>query len=251
MKRSLFSLFTLFIFLFAAISLAQTVPEPSAAANSSKPASPATILAAGTTIPVELSKSVDAKKSKANDKIEAKTSMDLLSHGQIVVPRNTKIIGHVTEVKARSKSSPDSMVGISFDRMLMKDGREIPLQSAVQAIARPLQTGVSLRGSESIADTAAGIPSAAQGSRGSSTGIPSSPTPYPYPSAHPTAGGTEISSDPMRLDGSTVSPLSPASQGVVGMRGLSLKTSGQASVLSSNTDNVHLDSGTQLILRVQ
>jgi len=35
------------------------------------------------------------------------------------------------------------------------------------------------------------------------------------------------------------------------MKGLSLDSSGQASVVSSQTDNVHLDSGTQLILRTQ
>jgi hypothetical protein len=35
------------------------------------------------------------------------------------------------------------------------------------------------------------------------------------------------------------------------MKGFSLADSGQASVVSSSTDNVHLDSGTQLILRVQ
>ena len=38
-------------------------------------------IAAGTVIPAELSKSVDAKKSKSGDKVEAKTAMDLLSHG--------------------------------------------------------------------------------------------------------------------------------------------------------------------------
>ncbi len=35
------------------------------------------------------------------------------------------------------------------------------------------------------------------------------------------------------------------------MKGLTLDTSGPAAVLSSTTGNVHLDSGTQLILRVQ
>ncbi len=34
-------------------------------------------------------------------------------------------------------------------------------------------------------------------------------------------------------------------------KGLSLNSSGSTSVLSSNTDNVHLDTGAQLILRVQ
>jgi len=49
----------------------------------------------------------------------------------------------------------------------------------------------------------------------------------------------------------TVVPLDPASKGVVGMKGLALDTSGPVAVLTSNSGNVHLDSGTQLILRVQ
>jgi hypothetical protein len=57
--------------------------------------------------------------------------------------------------------------------------------------------------------------------------------------------------DPMTPSNLTVVPLSPTSKGVVGMKGLSLDTSGPAAVLSSNSGNVHLDGGTQLILRVQ
>src|SRR6266480_6225674 len=75
-------------------------------------------ITAGTVIPVELSKSVDAKKSKQGDNVEAKTTMDMLSHGQIVIPRNTKIVGHVTDAKAHSKESPDSKVEVAFDRMI-------------------------------------------------------------------------------------------------------------------------------------
>ena len=106
------------------------------AQNSTPPAESAT-LPPGTVLSVDLSKSLDAKKSKPNDKIEAKTASDLLLHGQIVVPRNTKIVGHVTEAKAHSKSSPGSEIKFTFDRVLLKGGRELPLQLTVQAIYRP------------------------------------------------------------------------------------------------------------------
>lgn len=72
------------------------------------------------------------------------------------------------------------------------------------------------------------------------------------PAAYP--GDLSPISDPMapnRTSDSTVVPLSPTSKGVIGMKGLSLDTSGPAAVLSSNMGNVHLESGTQLILRVQ
>jgi hypothetical protein len=220
------------IFAFAAMSLAQVSTEPppansagqTAASKAQNSAAPADTVAPGTVLSVELSKSLGAKKSKANDRIEAKTATDLLAHGQIVVPRNTKIIGHVTEAKARSKTSRDSLVGITFDRMLLKDGREVPLQVAVQAIARPLP---GQRGS--MGDASASGDSSLPGD----LAVPPDPMAPPAPNS------------------STVIPLSPASRGVVDMKGLSLDTSGPVSVLSSNTGNVHLDSGTQLILRVQ
>src|ERR1700730_1052100 len=257
MKTVLFS--ALAIFLVAAISWAQDPSEPAATPGQApSPQTPASAapnaqtsaanqLATGTVIPAELSKSVDAKKSKPNDKIEAKTSVDLLLHGQIVVPRNAKIIGHVTEAKAHSKESPDSMVGIAFDRIVMKDGRELPLQAAVQAIGRPLQSA-AFGGNEPMAETPSGLPSGAQGPRGSMGGAPTGTA--TSPSSYPTGNTSRLPSDSNAPQGSTVSPLGPTSQGVVGMKRLTLN-SGQASVVSSNADNVHLDSGTQLILRVQ
>ena len=56
----------------------------------------------------ELAKSVDAKKAKADDKIEARLTMDLLSHGKVEIPRGAKIIGHITDAKTGVKQAPDS-----------------------------------------------------------------------------------------------------------------------------------------------
>jgi hypothetical protein len=249
MTRNVVTLFAIFFFTFTAISWAQVSPEP-AAASPAEQTPAAGPLAAGTVISVELSKSLDAKKVKANDKIEARTAMDLLVHGQIVIPRNSKIIGHVTEAKGHSKQSPNSMVGIAFDRVLMKDGRELPLQAAVQAIGRPLQTSSALTTEDPMGASPGGIPSAAQAQRGTMAGTSASTNPSLYP-GYPSRSGSGSPSDPIAPAGSTVSPLGSTSQGVVGMKGFSLTSSGPTSVVSSNTDNVHLDSGTQLILRVQ
>lgn len=231
----------------AVLACAQVSTEP--AANSPAPAATAPTSAdappSGTILSVELSKSLDAKKAKANDRVEARTATDLLAHGHILVPRNTKIVGHVTDAKAHSKASPDSMIGITFDRMLLKDGREVPLQVAVQAIARPLQLG-SPEGNVPRADRPGGV--VTPGQRGPLGDASAQGPPYSYP------GDIPPTADPMapnRTSDSTVIPLSPTSKGVVGMKGLSLDASGPAAVLSSNTGNVHLDSGTQLILRVQ
>jgi len=267
MKNMILS--TLVVAVIAAAAVAQsTTPEPTPAQSTPAQSTPAVTSApqpgaapgqdaagqaqnatqfpAGTVIPVELSKSVDSKKAKAGDKIEAKIPIDLLSHGKIVIAKNTKVIGHVTEAKAHSKESPDAMVAIAFDRVSMKDGHDVPIQAAVQAIARPLQAGAALTGGM---DNSGGMPSAgaptSTGGGGGMGGTRAAERPATYPSGP--ASGT----DPSSPQGSTVAPLGPTSQGVVGMKGVSLKATGQASVISSETDNVHLDSGTQMMLRTQ
>ena len=251
MKKMLLS--GLAVVVIATLAAAQSTSAPSSAMqpgtappqDSAAQAQSANQFPAGTIIPAELSKSVDSKKAKAGDKIEAKIPVDLLSHGKIVIPKNTKIIGHITEAKAHSKESPDSMVGIAFDRISMKDGREVPIQVAVQAIARPLQS-VAL--SSSTAGDTGGMPSASTPTYGGGGGMGGARPPErvaSYPTGTPT--GTDSSSP----DIGTMAPLGPTSQGVVGMKGLSLKAAGPASVISSETDNVHLDSGTQLMLRTQ
>ena len=111
-----------------------TVPPSSVSAENGV----SNALPSRTAIPVALSKSIDAKKAKSGDPIEARTTMDLLFHGQIVVPRDAKIMGRVTTATSRSKEAPESNLGIAFDHILMKDGRDLPIHVTVQAIGRPL-----------------------------------------------------------------------------------------------------------------
>ena len=230
----------------AAMGWAQNTPEAptGVAATQMKTQSPR--LPAGTVIPAELSKSVDAKKLKPGDKVEAKTSMDLLSHGQVVIPRNSKIVGHVTDAKPHSKESPDSKVAIAFDQIAVKDGQPLPMQAAIQAIGRPLQSA-ALAGSSPMSESG-GMPPT-----GASTGGPmgtGDPSPH-APDTTPQFPAGNASGNSSTTTGATTAPLAPTSQGVVGMRGISLSSAGQASVISSEQENVHLDNGTQLILRTQ
>src|ERR1700745_1602461 len=140
MKRSLLS--TLAATLLLGISTAQSVSQSQSTTvgSTGAVADVANQIAAGTIIPAELAKALDAKKAKPNDEVVAKTAQDLLAHGHIVVPRGSKLIGHVTEAKSRSNTEPQSIIGIIFDRLLLKDGRTVPLQVAVQAIRGPARS---------------------------------------------------------------------------------------------------------------
>jgi len=120
--------------LTSALVLAQAPPAsaPAAAGNEEIKIAP------GTVVPAELVKSLDSKKLKEGDPVTAKVSVDMLSGGTIVVPRDSKIVGHVTEAKSRGKGESESTLGIIFDRLILKNGTEFPIHATLQAVGPPI-----------------------------------------------------------------------------------------------------------------
>jgi len=242
---------------FALGGIVLVTASPAGTAQSAPPAQHAQTqaastqpIASGTIIQAELSKSLDAKKAKAGDEVQARVSMALLAHGRVLVPADSKIIGHVISAKAHTKESPDSKVELIFDRVLPKHGHEMPLHLAVQAIGRPLQAALSLSsGGDGTTDASVpgspGMMGQAGGGLGGSSRPMGSTTQPPFPPQNP----SEIS--PGSQQQSSASPLGPTSQGVFGMKGVILSNSAQGTLVSSGTQNVHLDGSSQLILRVE
>src|SRR5712692_261549 len=69
-------------------------------------------LANGTTFGATLSHSVDARKNKPGDEVEARATQAAKSDGKVVIPKGSKLVGHVTEAKARAKGESESTLGI-------------------------------------------------------------------------------------------------------------------------------------------
>jgi hypothetical protein len=68
-------------------------------------------IASGSVIPVQLTKGIDAKKAKTGDEVDARVTQDLKSgSGELIVPKDTKVIGHITEAQARTKDQKASEV---------------------------------------------------------------------------------------------------------------------------------------------
>lgn len=196
----------------------------------------------GMLIPADLSKSLDAKKAKVGDKIELKTSMDMISHGQIVIPRGSKIEAHVTSAKPHTKDSPDSELGIAFDRIFIANGKELPMQASVQAIAQPIIINNNPFGAP------AGVgPQPPPGQ--SSKNVGSSEAPVAVLSGAqqmPSMSGSSTSSDT-----SAGNALTSQSQGAVGMKNTTLTGGKETNKITSSTQNVHLDGGTQFMLKTE
>ena len=160
-----------------------------------------------------------------------------------LAPRGSRVLAHVTEVSPHQGESP-SRLGIAFDKIVLKNGTEVPLKASIQAIGWP-ETNVGAvdepggGGGNSGAGATSPMPSAAGVRNGGNPSVPGGSSPGNL--------NTTGASEPAGGNGQ----LTPSSQGVVGMSGVSLSTgAAQDSLLSSPKHNVKLDSGTQLILRV-
>ena len=250
----------------------------SASASASKKGASAN-LASGTTMQAVLTRSVDVKKNKVGDAVTAKTTQDVKSEGQVVIPKGSQLVGHVTQARARAKGESESSLGVVFDHaILRKSGQQVPMHAVIQALATAeAQTAATMDDMDMMASGSgtamgqaqAGRPAMAPASGGgglvggvastvnSTAGVATDAV----GNVGGAAGGT-VNSTVDTVAGATGSvaglnaagQLTSASSGVVGLKGLNLSSaaahSTQGSLITSTERNVHLDSGTQMVLRV-
>jgi hypothetical protein len=223
-------------------------------------------LQAGSIIYAELGKSIDAKKAKPGDEVQAKATQVVLSQGKVVIPRGSKIIGHVTEAKPREKGQEQSSLGIAFDHAVLKDGTQVPLSGvSIQAIGNP-QASAALAAQEDnpgMGGAATGMPSGGgMGGRPTTGGGVLGSTASTAGGVGNTAGGIANTAGgavgtvagTTQAGSSVGGHLGASSHGVVNMPGLSMSASAgnstQGSVITSDKKNVKLDSGTEIVLKV-
>jgi hypothetical protein len=220
--------------------------------------SASTSFVAGTLISAELTGSLDSKKVKQGDAVNARTTVALKSaDGRTILPQGTKVTGHITQASARSAGQPDSTLGLFFDKAVLKNGEQINLNAAIQAVGAP-PSAANVGQAPDVApmggspqNTGAGtMNNPGSGMGGTRSGTPATAGGGVEGSVDPNAGaaantGASSSSDQWN----------PNTRGVVGLSHLSLSAAGgsnpQGSVIASTGKNVHLDSGTRLILVTQ
>jgi hypothetical protein len=275
--------------LAASSAFAQATPPAQAGATASTQAASSTAaqansdaaqLASGTKFEAALDQSLDANKNKVGDKVTAHTVDAVKSGDKVVLPKNTKLVGHVSEVKAKSKDDANSTLGIVFDRAELKGGQQMPVHLGIQAIAAAQNAtaagaddamamgagsamggasagggGAMRGGGGSGGGLVGGVGSTAGGAVGSTVNAAGSSTGAVANTAGSAAGSTRGVAGGAANSVNAVSPhaqLSSSSQGVFGMQGLALNSQAanqtQGSVVTGTGRNVHLDSGTRLMM---
>jgi len=232
-------------------------------------------LGSGAAFNAELTAPVDSKKAKLGDPVAGRTTEPAKSNGKTVIPKGSKLVGHVTQASARAKGDSQSALGIVFDKAILKDGQEVPLNVAIQALASAQSTAVAsgaddtgimsgaggsamgsgraagggaLGGVTSTAGATAGTVTNTAANASNTTGGALNSTVH---SATNTAAATQGATGGLNAAGQLMSN----SRGVFGMQGVNLSSAttgaAQGSLITSAGKNLHLASGTQMLLVTQ
>jgi len=127
-----------------------TASSNNSASTSANAGRSSAALSNGTAMNAALSQPVDAKKNKPGDPVTAKTTEATKSEGKVVIPKGSKLVGHVTECKQRGKEEKESALGMVFDKAILKNGEEIPLNVTLRAIAAAQTAAASSGGGDDL-----------------------------------------------------------------------------------------------------
>lgn len=116
----------------------------------------------------ELTRRLDSKNAKVGDEVIARTTSTAQLAGGERLPKGTKLIGKVTEVRPRS-AEHDGHLAFAFSRAVLRGGREIPIHAALDSISAPVDVAAMAGGSDDFGATAG--PVGAAGGAGVSGGL--------------------------------------------------------------------------------
>ena len=242
----------------------------------------------------ELQGNLDSKSARVGDRVVLKTEQSMKTGDGVVIPKGSRLIGHVTEVQTRGSGRPASQLGIVFDHAQLRGGQTLAIQSMIESVepsraelaaramenedAMASQAGPSMNGGGRMgsgSSTGGGPmmgPGAAASVRMGGSAVPGAnvggvadPAGQPGGNLGPTGGDVmrtagSAAADTSELAGDTSGAIRGASSEVVspgehttGIPGVVLDSSASGSVsgtLLTTKKNVHLDSGTQMVIGV-
>jgi len=233
---------------------AQPMQSPSAPASSA--------MAAVELSPVngELVDKLDTKTAKTGDSVVIKTKSNVKTADGTEIPKGSKLIGRVTQVKPSGDAKDNAQIALQFDRVELKGGQSVAIHSEIQSL--------SPSGSDTPSatpDTMAAMPSGPSGPTSSAPGGsmngPASATAQSQPQSQ------------MNMNSSSpgANPTGPAAGTIVARTGdIAIRTTSIPGVLLANNEpgqqdprmaqssgillgakrDVQLDGGTRVVIGV-
>jgi hypothetical protein len=190
----------------------------------------------------------------------------------VVIPKGSRLIGHVTEAQAHSKQQAESRMGLEFDRAELRGGQSMAIHSRIESISPSPSSiaGASMADEEALdAPMGGGAVAGAGGGGhlgsglvGGATGGAAMATSRAGSGIGSTTGtamqatsnvGDEAAGSLGRGVSGAANGAAIAGAHATGIQGVMLNGGavGSASgTLSSANHNIHLDSGTQMVLGI-
>jgi len=219
----------------------------------------------------ELVGKLDTKSAKVGDRVAVKTTETTKTADGTVIPKGTRLVGHVTSVQPHGAGSANSQMAIQFDRAELKSGQGMAIHSEIRSVSPPASAtmadtsgdeafggprigGGSMGGNARISGGGRAVLSGATGTEGRlGTGVVSTANGNLHESSHAvaTAVGTVNHANPIAgAAGNTSTRGAVRATGVHGVMLAGGSAEGTSGTLSATKQNVHLESGTQMVLGV-
>ncbi len=216
---------TMILVLFLAM---RALPQAAPAAHTPAPGEPGYRLPSGVTVMAELTQPIDVRKVAAGDEVLARVEYEVRFEDKVIIPLDSKITGHVYEVRSLSKDSAESRLRLAFEKITLKNGQQIPFEyhAFVAAVAPDKRDAI---GRSNHGD----LP--VQAERGTGGLVNSGDV------------NRNILGDRSNLNAGM---LTGTARGVIGFRGMKLVDSPQGPTIVSKSDNIRFEYGTQMVLIV-
>jgi hypothetical protein len=83
----------------------------------------------------ELDGKLDSKTARIGDRVVIKTMDKMQASDGTVIPRGTRLVGHVTEVRAYDEQHGPARIAIAFDHAELKNGESIAVHTLIRGVA--------------------------------------------------------------------------------------------------------------------
>jgi hypothetical protein len=82
----------------------------------------------------ELQGKLDSKTARVGEPVVLRTTQKTRTADGFVIPKGTRLLGHVTEVEAHARGHQQSSMGIVFDRAELKNGQSFAIHSVIESV---------------------------------------------------------------------------------------------------------------------
>jgi outer membrane murein-binding lipoprotein Lpp len=90
----------------------------------------------GTEVQVQLDDALSSARARVEDRVTASVARPVVADGHVVIPAGTRVEGVVERVQPASRPARGGQIDLAFDRLVLDDGRSVPLQSRVVSIGQ-------------------------------------------------------------------------------------------------------------------